>query len=59
MKRLTVAAMVLTAGLAAAGCGDDDNGNNPTGPSTTGPISIHGSSSTVERRQRGAAHHQQ
>jgi hypothetical protein len=38
MKRLTVAAIVLTAGLAAAGCGDDDNGNNPTGPSTTGPV---------------------
>ncbi len=38
MKRLTVVAMVLAAGLAAARCGDDDNGNNPTGPSTTGPI---------------------
>ena len=36
MKRLIIGAMVLAAGLGAARCGDDDN--NPTGPSTTGPI---------------------
>lgn len=35
MKRLTIGAMVLAAGLTAARCGDD---NNPTGPSNTGPI---------------------
>ena len=37
MKRLTIAAMVLAAGLAAARC-DDDNPNGPNGPSNTGPI---------------------
>ena len=35
MKRLTIAALMLAAGLGAASCGDDDN---PNGPSTTGPI---------------------
>jgi hypothetical protein len=37
MKRLTIVAMVLAAGLGAARCGDDEP-NNPTGPSNTGPI---------------------
>lgn len=37
MKRLTIGAMVLVAGLTAARCGGGNN-NNPTGPSTTGPV---------------------
>ena len=35
MKRLTIGAMVLAAGFAAAKCGSN---NNPAGPSNTGPI---------------------
>lgn len=39
MKRLTIGAMVLVAGLAAAKCGgDDDSPGGPTGPSNTGPV---------------------
>lgn len=37
MTRLKLGAMVLAAALGAPACGDDDN-NNPTGPSNTGPI---------------------
>ena len=36
MKRLTIFALTIAAGLAFAGCGDDDNG--PNGPGNTGPI---------------------
>ena len=36
MKRLTIGAMVLAAGFAAAKCGSSNN--NPAGPSNTGPI---------------------
>jgi hypothetical protein len=36
MKRLTIGAMVLAAGLAAAKCGGSNN--PPAGPSSTGPI---------------------
>lgn len=38
MKRLTIGAMVLAAGLTAAKCGGSSSNNNPTGPSTTGPV---------------------
>ncbi len=37
MKRLIIGAMVLAAGITAVRCGGSSN-NNPTGPSTTGPI---------------------
>jgi CHRD domain-containing protein len=37
MKRFTIGAMVLAAGLTAARCGGSNNAT-PTGPSNTGPI---------------------
>lgn len=40
MKRLMIGAMVVAAGLTATRCGGSSNSNNPTGPSTTGPIAF-------------------
>jgi hypothetical protein len=37
MKRLMIGAMALAVGVTAVRCGSSNN-NNPTGPSTTGPI---------------------
>jgi hypothetical protein len=38
MKRLMIGAMALAVSVTAVRCGGDSDNNNPTGPSTTGPI---------------------
>jgi hypothetical protein len=38
MKRLMIGVMALAVGVTAVRCGGSSNNNNPTGPSTTGPI---------------------